>query len=71
MAEKIQAMEALVEELMKNDPCEDSIREFMGKVGLSYTSDPIERMSQVLIALHSQPGIDSAGAEGEEHLIET
>ena len=50
--EQIQALEVLVDELVKDRVSEKRIQDLMEKVGLEFTSDPIERMNRVLLRLH-------------------
>ena len=45
-------LEALVEEMLKPNPCERSVRSMMKNHGISYSPDPIERIHLVLRALH-------------------
>ena len=51
---RIQTLEVLVDELLKDSPKEDIIKEQMEKVGLEYEMDPVERLNSVLQALHFQ-----------------
>ena len=44
----------LAEELIKPVPKEDIVKEYMSKVGLEYSTDPVERINTVLQALHFQ-----------------
>ncbi|MCB0343386.1 MAG: hypothetical protein H6626_12355 [Pseudobdellovibrionaceae bacterium] len=54
--EQLEVLEQLVEELMKDEPCEDTVKSYMGQTGIPYTSDPIERINVVLRALNfSEP----------------
>jgi hypothetical protein len=50
----IDRLENLVDELIKQSPQEARIKAYMQKVGLDYTSDPIERFNSVLMALESR-----------------
>ncbi len=45
-------LEELVEELIKKNPDEKIIKNQMAKAGLKITSDPIDRINEVLTALH-------------------
>ena len=47
-----ESLEFLVEEMLKDQPHEESIRQHMQIVGIPYSSDPIERLNTVLLALH-------------------
>lgn len=46
--------ENLVEELLKDQPEEKRVEAYMKKIGLDYTEDPLKRINQVLLALHSE-----------------
>ncbi len=48
---QLQRLEILVDELIKDAPREEKIRESMEAAGLDYTADPIARMTCVLAAL--------------------
>ncbi len=50
--EQIQALEVLVDELVSDKVSEKRIQDLMEKVGLEFTTDPIERMNRVLLRLH-------------------
>jgi len=50
--EQIQALEVLVDELVSDKSSEKRIQDLMEKVGLEFTTDPIERMNRVLLRLH-------------------
>ncbi len=52
--ENIETYEHLVEELLKDQPEEKRVESYMKKVGLDYTQDPLKRINQVLMALHSE-----------------
>lgn len=56
---KLEQLEDLVDELIKESPQEARIRSFMKAAGLQYSEDPIERMNSVLTALD---GARSRGA---------
>jgi len=49
---QLRQLESLVDELMKEEPQEDVVKEKMESSGLTYTQDPIERIHYVLKALH-------------------
>ncbi|MCB0379049.1 MAG: hypothetical protein KDD33_11200 [Bdellovibrionales bacterium] len=44
----ISDFEALVDELLKSQPNENTVKEFMLKLGLEYTSGSVDRISMVL-----------------------
>jgi hypothetical protein len=50
--EKLEILETLVEELLKEIPEETVVQECMSAVGLTDSKDPIDRINQVLLALH-------------------
>lgn len=50
--EKLKILETLVEELLKDSPQESVVQECMAKAGIPDTKDPIDRINQVLMALH-------------------
>ena len=52
VAEKVRKLELLVEELLKDHPSEESIKNKMTELELNYTEDPVERINRVLEALH-------------------
>lgn len=52
--ESIETYENLVEELLKDHPEEQRVEAYMKKIGLDYTIDPLKRINQVLMALHSE-----------------
>lgn len=54
--ERLKNLEALVEELLKDNPQPDVVKGFMKKTGLSYQEDPIANINSVLQALHFQTG---------------
>ena len=49
---KLETLEKLVEELMKDQPEEQVVESYMKVTGLEYTSDPIQRINTVLKMLH-------------------
>ncbi len=55
----LEKLEALVEELIKDVPEENRVREMMFETGLAYTEDPVQRINMVLQALHFEEGVDS------------
>lgn len=48
---RLETLEVLVDELLKDTPKEEFIKEHMEKVGLAYEMDPVERLNSVLQAL--------------------
>ncbi len=50
--EKLRVLEVLVEELLKNDPKESMVTEYMNLAGIPDSQDPIDRINKVLMALH-------------------
>jgi hypothetical protein len=50
--EKLRILEDLVEELLKDDPREKYVEEYMSKAGIPDSKDPIDRINKVLVALH-------------------
>jgi hypothetical protein len=49
---RLQTLELLVDELLKESPEPKNIRERMSEAGLRYSSDPVEQMNAVLEALN-------------------
>lgn len=45
-------LEKLVDELLRQSPCEERIRTFMSDAGIDYISDPIDRMNNVMAHLN-------------------
>ncbi len=50
--ERLQVLEALVEELLKDSPEEKVVRSRMLEAGIPDSKDPIDRINKVLVALH-------------------
>lgn len=50
--DRLQLLEVLVDELMKDEPSETVVTKCMTAVGLTDNKDPIDRINQVLKALH-------------------
>lgn len=50
--EKLQILETLVEELLKDDPEEKIVTSCMTQAGIPDSKDPIDRINKVLMALH-------------------
>jgi hypothetical protein len=56
-AERLRVLELLADELMKDEPTESLVVEYLHQAGLQDAKDPIGRINQVLMALHfSEPG---------------
>lgn len=51
-AGKLEILEILVEELLKDSPEEALVQKCMTDAGLEDTRDPIDRINKVLLALH-------------------
>jgi len=51
-AERLRVLELLADELMKDQPKESLVIEYMNQAGLEDSKDPIARINQVLMALH-------------------
>lgn len=49
---KLRILEALVEELLKDQPKEDVIADCMAAAGIRDSKDPIDRINKTLMALH-------------------
>lgn len=60
---RMQTLEILVEELMKDQPEPAVIKKLMAKSGLTYKEDPIENINAVLKALHPPQVEVSKGKE--------
>lgn len=48
---RLEVLEDLVEELLKEEPEEKRVQEYLHMAGLSDTQDPIDRIKEVLQAL--------------------
>ncbi len=55
---RVKKLEGLVEELLKENPAEDTIRKKMMALEMNYTEDPLERINRVLEALHPYQALD-------------
>lgn len=55
---RVSKLESLVDDLLKSEPCEESIEKKMENLDIKYTSDPIERINRVLAALHPYQVMD-------------
>ena len=61
LVERIQKLEALVEELLRDDPVPERIEAQMKELEINYTDDPVERINRVLAALHPYETLDFEG----------
>ena len=50
--DKLNILETLVEELLKESPQETIVRNCMNAAGIPDSKDPIDRINKVLLALH-------------------
>lgn len=50
--DRLTILEQLVEELVKDNPTEERVQQCMLAAGLEDSKDPIDRINQVLRALH-------------------
>jgi hypothetical protein len=50
--DKLNILETLVEELLKETPEEKVVRNCMNAAGIPDSKDPIDRINKVLLALH-------------------
>lgn len=48
-------LEVLINELLKERPNKEKIKDLMNKSGLKYSTDPIEQMSSVLTLMQNTP----------------
>ncbi len=53
---RIQVLETLVEEMLKDQPQAQLVENLMKQVGIPFQEDPIMQMNEVLKALHAIPG---------------
>ena len=58
---RVERLEELVEELLKDNPIEDRIQEKMKGLDIQYTEDPVERINRVLEVLHPYQILDFEG----------
>lgn len=49
---RLEVLENLVDELMKDQPEELVVKKYMRQTGIRYSEDPVERLNLVLKALH-------------------
>ena len=61
--EDVETYKNLVDELLKEQPEEKQVELYMRKVGLDYTQDPLKRINQVLMALHTDQDLSQAEAK--------
>ncbi len=50
--DRLEVLEHLVDELMKDQPEDKLIKQYMKQSGIKYSEDPVERLNLVLKALH-------------------
>jgi hypothetical protein len=58
---RVDLLEALVEELLKESPRETTIEKKMNDLEIPYSNDPVERINRVLEALHPHQVLDFQG----------
>jgi hypothetical protein len=58
---RVDQLEALVEELLKDNPVEDRIEKKMKELSITYTEDPVERINRVLEVLHPYQVLEFEG----------
>ena len=51
---RVVLLSELVDELMKDSPCDKAVRDYMKRVGLEYSEDSIELLSSVLHAIQNE-----------------
>jgi hypothetical protein len=56
--QRVNQLESLVEELLKDCPAEPIIEKKMTELEITYTPDPVERINRVLEALHPYQALD-------------
>ena len=61
MDQRVEQLEVLVEELLKDHPAETIIEKQMLALEIPYTEDPVERINRVLEALHPERSLDFEG----------
>ena len=54
--EELNHLDVLMDELVKTRPDEKVIKNAMVRLGISYSNDPIDRISLILSALHPSSG---------------
>jgi hypothetical protein len=59
-------LEALINELIKEQPNQKLVKKIMIESGMPYHSDPINQMSQVLTVLNEKPVVNSRQAKAKE-----
>lgn len=55
---RIETLEKLVDELMKEQPEESVVQTYMVETGLEYSADPVQRINVVLKALHFEEPVE-------------
>ena len=60
---RMEKLESLVDELVKDAPKEARVRACMEAAGLKYTPDPVQRLNGVLSALDGLRGAEVGGAD--------
>lgn len=58
---RMNRLEALVNELLKDEPCGKTVKAMMKQTGIDYSADPVEQINLVLRALHFE--IDETQAQ--------
>ncbi|MGE3975948.1 MAG: hypothetical protein AB7F59_15595 [Bdellovibrionales bacterium] len=61
---KIEDLNLLVDELMKDKPNESLVKDLMRNLHLPYSTDPIERINKVLLKLH--PPIEENASQKDQ-----
>lgn len=61
MDARVNQLESLVEELLKDNPAEERIAQQMKDLNIKYTDDPVERINRVLEVLHPYQIMDFEG----------
>lgn len=51
---EVEALQALVEELISNKPNQGKLKRLMQESGIPYDQDPVNQMNQVLMALNRE-----------------
>ena len=64
--ERLEVLENLVDELMKEHPEDKLVKQYMKQTGIKYSEDPIERLNLVLQALHFTDSNETATAKEKE-----
>ena len=56
--QRVNQLEALVEELLRETPAETTIEKQMKDLEIPYTTDPVDRINRVLEAMHPYQTLD-------------